>query len=328
MFPIQRRDFMLLLSGGVAWPIAARAQSGPVPVVGYLNSAREQQYVHLTAAFRRGLAEGGFSEGVNVAVEYRWAEGDYPRLPALAADLVKRNVAVIVAHAPPAARVAKAATATIPIVFTSGEDPARTGLVASISRPGGNVTGVTLVVSQLLTKRIEIMQKMLPKATSFVTLLNPNLPQSEVDREEARSAARSLGIDMHVLEAANDADLDKAFAFITDGRAHALVVCADPFFNTRRAKFVGLAAQNRIATMYPFREFADAGGLMSYGPTLAFAYHASGLYAARILRGEKPAGLPVLQPTKFEFVINLKTARALGLEYPPTLLALADEVIE
>jgi putative tryptophan/tyrosine transport system substrate-binding protein len=325
---MKRREFIGLLGGAAAWPLIGRAQSGDVPVVGYLNSAREQQYVHLTAAFRKGLADGGFAEGRNVAVDYRWAEGDYSRLPALAADLVKRNVAVIVAHAPPAARVVKAATGTIPVVFTSGEDPVRTGLVASINRPGGNVTGVSLVVSFLLTKRMEMLRKLLPDTTVMVTLLNPNLPQSVVDREEAKQAARSLGIEMHVLEAASDPELDKAFAFIAERRARALVVCADPFFNTRRAKLVALSAQHKIATMYPFREFAEAEGLMSYGPTLAFAYHASGLYVARILKGEKPAELPVQQPSKFEFVINLKTATALGFEYPATLLALADEVIE
>ncbi len=302
---MRRREFVTALGTAIAWPLAARAQQDRVPTVGYLNSAREQQYTHLTAAFRKGLAEGGFTEGRNVAVEYRWAEGDYIRLPALAADLVTRNVEVIVAHPPPAAKAAKAATGTIPIVFTSGEDPTRTGLVSSISRPGGNVTGVSLVVSLVLTKRIEMLHRLLPKVDVMATLVNPNLPQTEVDRVEAETAARSLGIEMHVLEAASDTDLDKVFTTIAERRARALVVCADPFYNTRRTKIVGLSEQQKIATIYPFREFSAVGGLMSYGPTLAFAYHASGLYAARILKGEKPADLPVQQRTKLEFVVNL-----------------------
>jgi putative ABC transport system substrate-binding protein len=324
---MRRREFVTLLGGAAAWPMAARSQPAQLPTLGYLNSAREREYIHLTAAFRKGLAQGGFTEGRNVAVEYRWAEGDYARLPALAADLVNRNVAVIVAHAPPAANAAKAATRTIPVVFTSGEDPIRTGLVSSLSRPGGNVTGVTLVVSELLTKRIQMLHQLLPNARVMATLLNPKLPQSEVDRVEAMKA-QSFGIEMHVLEAASEEDLDRSFAAIAERRVRALVVCADPFYNTRRAKLVALSAQAKIATMYPFREFADAGGLMSYGPTLAFAYHTSGLYAARILRGEKAADLPVHQPIKFDFVVNLKTAKLLGYEFPPMLLALADEVIE
>jgi putative ABC transport system substrate-binding protein len=325
---IRRRELIGLLGGAAAWPMAARSQPGQLPIVGYLNSAREREYIHLTAAFRKGLAEGGFTEGRNIAVEYRWAEGDYARLPALAADLVKRNVAVIVAHAPPAAKAAKAATGAIPIVFTSGENPIKTGLVSSLSRPGGNVTGITLVVSDLLTKRTQMLHQLLPNARVMATLLNPNLPQSEVDRVEAMKAAPQFGIEMHVLEAASEHDLERSFAAIAEHRIRALVVCADPFYNTRRAKLVALSGQAGIATMYPFREFADAGGLMSYGPTLAFAYHTSGLYAARILKGERTADLPVHQPIKFDFVINLKTARSLGYEFPPMLLALADEVIE
>jgi ABC-type uncharacterized transport system substrate-binding protein len=326
---MKRREFITLLGGAAAaWPLAARAQQPALPVVGYLNSAREQQYTHLTALFRQGLAEGGYTEGRNVAVEYRWAEGDYERLPALAADLVKRNVAVIVAHGPPAAKAAKAATSTIPIVFTSGDDPIRTGLVSSINRPGGNVTGVTLVVSQVLTKRVEILHELLPKAGVMAVLVNPNSTLHDVDRQEAAIAARTIGVAMHVLDAAADSDLDRAFAAVAERRVGALAVGADPFFNTRREKIVGLAAQHRIPTMFPFREFPVAGGLMSYGTNLVFGYHASALYAARILKGDKSADLPVQQPTKFEFVINMKTAQALGLEVPPMLLARADEVIE
>jgi putative tryptophan/tyrosine transport system substrate-binding protein len=274
------------------------------------------------------LAGSGFTEGQNVAIEYRWAEGDYDRLPALAADLVKRNVAIIVAHGPPAAKAAKAATTTIPIVFTSGDDPVRTGLVSSISRPGGNITGVTLVASQVLTKRLEMMHELVPAAQAMATLLNPHSSLAEPDRQEVTAVARTIGVAMHVLDAASDMDLDKAFARLAELRIGALVVGADPFYNTRRDKVVALSAQHRIPTMYPWREFAMAGGLMSYGTTLAFGYHASGVYAARILKGDKPSDLPVQQPTTFELVVNLKTARALGFEVPPLLLARADEVIE
>ena len=326
---MRRRDFITLLGGAAAaWPIAARAQQQKQPVVGYLNSARERQYTHLTAVFREGLAEGGYIEGQNVAVEYRWAEGDYTRLPALAADLVKRGVAVIVTHGPPAAVAAKAATNMVPIVFTSGDDPVRSGLVSSISRPGGNVTGVTLVVSLVLTKRLGMMHELVPGVRAMATLLNPNSDLAGPDRAEVIAAAKTLGIDMHVLEAATETDLDKAFAVMAERQVGALVVGADPFYNTRRDKLVALSAQHKIPTIYPFREFAAAGGLMSYGTTLAFAYHASGLYAARILKGEKPADLPVMQPTTFEFVVNLKTAKTLGIEVPPMLVARADEVIE
>jgi ABC-type uncharacterized transport system substrate-binding protein len=326
---MNRRSFMTLLGGtAAAWPLAVRAQQSVLPIVGYLNSARERQYTHLTAVFRKALAESGFTEGQNVAIEYRWAEGDYDRLPALAADLVKRNVAVIVTHGPPAAKAAKAATTTIPIVFTSGDDPVRTGLVSSISRLGGNLTGVTLVASQVLTKRLEMMHELVPAARAMATLLNPNSSLAEPDRQEVMAAARTIGVAMHVLEAASDTDLDKAFARLAELRIGALVIGADPFYNTRRDKVVALSAQHRIPTMYPFREFAAAGGLMSYGATLAFGYHASGVYAARILKGDKPSDLPVQQPTTFEFLVNLKTAKALGFEVPPLLLARADEVIE
>jgi putative tryptophan/tyrosine transport system substrate-binding protein len=324
---MKRREFILALGAAAAWPLRARAQQ-PLPIVGYLNSAREQQYRHLTAVFRKGLAEGGYVEGQNVAVEYRWAEGDYTRLPALTADLIKRNVAVIVTHGPPAAKAAKAATSTVPIVFTSGDDPVRTGLVASISRPGGNLTGVTFVVSQVLTKRLGMMRELVPTARAMATLLNPNSSLVEPDRHEVTAAASTLGVAMHVLEAATETDLDKAFTIMVERQVGALVLGADPFFNTRRDKLVALAAQHKIPTMYPWREFAAAGGLMSYGTTLAFGYHTSGLYAARILKGERPENLPVMQPTVFEFVVNLKAAKALGIEMPPMLVARADEVIE
>jgi putative ABC transport system substrate-binding protein len=325
---MKRRMFLGLLGSAAAWPLPLRAQQSGLPVVGYLNSARERQYTHLTEVFRKGLAEGGYTEGQNVAIEYRWAEGDYERLPALAADLVKRQVAVIVAHGPPAAKAAKAATSVVPIVFTSGDDPVRTGLVSSINRPGGNITGVTLVVSRVLTKRLEMMHELLPKAQAMATLLNPNSSLYDVDRQEVAAAAKLLGLHMHVLPAASEEGLDKAFTTIAEAGVGGLVIGADPFFNTRRDKIVGLAAQRKIPTMYPWREFAAAGGLMSYGTTLAFGYRASGLYAARILNGEKPSDLPIQQPTTFEFVVNLKTAKALGIDVPPMLVARADEVIE
>jgi len=328
---MKRREFLMVLGSTAAvWPLVGRAQPSTLPVVGYLNSAREQQYTHLTEVFRTGLADGGYSEGHNVAIEYRWAEGDYERLPALAADLVKRNVAVIVAHGPPAAKAAKAATSTIPIVFTSGDDPVRTGLVSSINRPGGNVTGVTLVASQVLTKRVQLLYELLQKVGVGVmaVLVNPNSTLHDVDRQEAAVAAQTIGVEMHVLDAATDSDLDRSFAAMAERRVGALVVGADPFYNTRRDKLVALAAEYRIPTVFPFREFPVAGGLMSYGTTLAFGYHASALYAARILKGDKPGDLPVQQPTNFELIINLKAAEALGLTVPDKLLALADEVIE
>jgi putative ABC transport system substrate-binding protein len=326
---MSRREFLAVLGSTVAvWPFVACAQPSALPVVGYLNSAREQQYTHLTEVFRKGLADGGYSEGHNVAIEYCWAEGDYERLPALAADLVKRHVAVIVAHGPPAAKAAKAATSTIPIVFTSGDDPIRTGLVSSINRPGGNVTGVTLVASQVLTKRVQLLYELLQKVGVMAVLVNPNSTLHDVDRQEAAVAAKTIGVEMHVLDAATDSDLDHSFAAMAERRVGALVVGADPFYNTRRGKLVALAAEYRIPTVFPFREFPVAGGLMSYGTTLAFGYHASALYAARILKGDKPGDLPVQQPTKFELVINLKTAEVLGLVMPDKLLAIADEVIE
>jgi len=325
---MNRRMFLGLIGGAAAWPLPSSAQRAQLPIVGYLNSARERQYVHLTETFRKGLAEGGYTEGQNVAVEYRWAEGDYQRLPALAADLVKRNVSVIVTHGPPAAKAAKAATNVIPIVFTIGDDPVRVGLVSSINRPGGNATGVTLFVSRVLTKRLEMMHELLPGAQAMAALLNPNSSLYDVDRDEVTAAASSLGIEMHVLPAANEENLDAAFEAISKRRVAGLVVGADPFYNTRRDKIVELAARRKVPAMYPWREFAAAGGLMSYGTDLAFGYRVSGLYAARILGGEKPSDLPVQQPTTFDFVVNLKTARALGIEMPPMLVARADEVIE
>jgi putative ABC transport system substrate-binding protein len=326
---MQRREFIKVLGGAAAaWPLVARGQQANVPVVGYLSSSSEREYAHLTAVFLKGLAERGYVEGRNVAVEYRWADGDYKRLPALASDLVKRKVSIIVAHGPAAAKAAKAATVNIPIVFTSGDDPVRTGLVSSIARPGGNVTGVTMVVSLVLTKRVEMLHELVPKASIMAALVNPNSTLAEVDRQEASTAARVLGLEMHVLEAASEPDLDRAFATMNERRVGALVIGADPFYNSRRNKLVTLAARYNIPTIYPFREFPAAGGLMSYGTTLAFAYHTSGVYAAQILQGAKPGDLPVQQPVKFELVINLTTAKALGLDVPFQFQQRADEIIE
>jgi putative ABC transport system substrate-binding protein len=326
---MQRREFIKVLGGAAAaWPLVARGQQANVPVVGYLSSSSEREYAHLTAVFLKGLAERGYVEGRNVAVEYRWADGDYKRLPALAADLVKRKVSIIVAHGPAAAKAAKAATVNIPIVFTSGDDPVRTGLVSSIARPGGNVTGVTMVVSLVLTKRVEMLHELVPKASIMAALVNPNSTLAEVDRQEASTAARVLGLEMHVLEAASEPDFDRAFATMNERRVGALVIGADPFYNSRRNKLVTLAARYNIPTIYPFREFPAAGGLMSYGTTLAFAYHTSGVYAAQILQGAKPGDLPVQQPVKFELVINLTTAKALGLDVPFQFQQRADEIIE
>ena len=327
---MRRRDFIVLISGVAAFrPLAARAQQATMPVVGFLNSTSAASWRHLVESFRRGLGETGFIEGQNVAIEFRWAEGQYDRLPALADDLVRRRVAVIVATGGDASgRAAKAATATIPIVFTSGGDPVREGLVASFNRPGGNATGVNLLLTAIEGKRLELLREMVPTAALIAVLLNSGNAGFDSQVNDVQAAARSAGQQLHILRASNDGEIDAAFAAAAELRVGALLVASDPFFNSRRERLAELASRYAIPAIYELREYAAAGGLMSYGINLAEAYRLVGVYTGRILKGDKPAELPVQQLTKFEFIINLKAAKALGIEVPPGLLARADEVIE
>jgi putative ABC transport system substrate-binding protein len=328
---MKRREFITLLGvAAAAWPFAARAQQPGVPVVGFLHSASAASYAHLVAAFRKGLSETGYSDGQNVAIEYRWSEGHNERLPALAAELVRRQVAVIVTPGSTAATLAaKAATPTIPIVFLSAVDPVKTGLVASLNRPGGNVTGVSDIGVELTAKRLGLLHELLPGAARFALLVNPDNPGiTEAFVTEAHTAASAIGRQIEVVTASTNGDIDRSFSTLVNKRADALMVSTDALFVTRRVQLVTLAARHAVPAMYFRREFAEAGGLMSYGSNLADQFRQNGIYAGRILKGEKPAEMPVQLPTKFEFVVNLQTAKLIGLEVPPPLLARADEVIE
>jgi putative tryptophan/tyrosine transport system substrate-binding protein len=329
---MNRRVFMSLLGGAAAVPSllsprAARAQQA-MPVIGYLSSLRQADSAHFDAALRRGLAETGFVEGRNLAIEYRWITERYDPLPAMAAELVQRKVTLIVAGGPPAVLAAKAATASIPIVFVTGADPLKFGFVSSFNRPSGNVTGIWMVTTVLAEKRLQLVHDLLPKAHSVALLVNPTSPVAEPQVHDAQAAARALGLQLSVVTAVTESDFDQAFATLVQQRADALFVSADPFFSSRREHLVALAARHAIPTIYEFREFVETGGLMSYGAVLPDGYYRGGLYAGRILKGAKPADLPVEQTNKLELVINLKTAKALGLEVPPGMLAIADEVIE
>jgi putative ABC transport system substrate-binding protein len=323
---MKRREFIAGLGGAATWPLAARAQQPAMPVIGFLNSASPGPFALLLSAFHEGLKDGGYVESKNVTVEYRWANGQYDRLPALAADLVRRRVTVIAATGgTTTAQAAKVATTTIPILFIAGANPVGDGLVSSFNRPGGNVTGVSVYTSELAPKRLELLRELVPKATKIALLVNP---ENAADSQDAQNMMQRAGLPLLTLSARVETELEREFISATQQGAQALLVSADPFFNSRRTQLVALAARYAMPAAYPWNEYAKAGGLMSYGTSIPGAYRQIGQYVTRILKGEKPADLPVQQPTKFELVINLKTAKALGLEIPPRLLARADEVIE
>jgi putative tryptophan/tyrosine transport system substrate-binding protein len=326
---MQRRDFLGFLGGAaVTWPLAVRAQQPAATVIGFLSSASSDAFAPYVAAFRAGLAETGHVEGSSLIIEFRWADGQYARLPALADELVRREVSLIVASGGiVSAQAAKAATASIPIVFNSGFDPVALGLVSSFNKPDGNLTGVSILVGELSAKRIDILRQLAP-AVEIALLVNPNNPNVSVELDDARAAAKLIGQSIHVLNASSERDLDDLAAGFARERPGALLVSSDPFFVALRSRLIGLAKQYAIPAMYGERQFVFDGGLLSYGASIADAYRQVGIYAGKILSGAKPADLPILRPTKFELVINLKTAKALGLTVPPALLALADEVVE
>jgi putative ABC transport system substrate-binding protein len=330
---MRRRTFISLLGGAaaapcVSWPLAARAQRAAMPVIGILHPTSSDTNADRLTAFRAGLAEAGYVEGQNVAIEYRWAEGRFERLPELAADLARRQVTVIAAPASAAVRAAKAATQTIPIVFAVGDDPVKLGLVASLARPSGNLTGVNFFAGELVAKRLELLGELVPAATRVVVLVNPAGPAAEITLTEIEDAARARGLQIRVIKSSTNREIDAAFETVAGERPDALFVGGDPFFTGRRMQLTILAARHALPATYAQREFADAGGLMSYGTSLTAAWRQTGAYAGRILKGAKPADLPVVQASKFELVINHQTARTLRLTVPDKLLALADEVIE
>jgi putative tryptophan/tyrosine transport system substrate-binding protein len=328
---IGRRKFLATLGGAAAaWPLLAHAQQPPMPVIGFLSSSSAESSAYLLDALRQGLGESGYAEGQNVTIEYRWADGQYDRLPSLAAELVRREVAIIVATGAGgvAAQAAKRATSTIPIVFSSAVDPIKAGLVASINRPGGNATGFVQFTALLEAKRLQLLHELVPNATVIGVLVNAANPVAETQTADVQAAARSISRQVHVVTASSEGEFDAAFAGLAQQRIGGLLIAADPFFFSRREQLVALAARYALPAVYEWREFVVDGGLMSYGNRVTDAYHQIGIYCGRILKGANPADLPVVQPTKFELVINLKTAKALGLTVPNAMQLLADEVIE
>jgi putative ABC transport system substrate-binding protein len=325
---MRRRDFITLLGGAAAWPLAARAQQPTMPVIGYIGAGSHEPNAKWVAAVRHGLNETGHIEGRNVTIEYRWAEGKYDQLAAMAIDLVQRKTALIFADSLPVALAAKAATTKIPIVFVSGPDPVRFGLVSSLNRPSGNITGVTLFTTILVTKRLELLRELVPAATVIAFIVNPNNPRTEFDVQDMEAGARAFGQQIIVLKAGSDEDLEALFAILSERKVGALLVGNDPFFNSRPQPFALMAARHAVPAIYGLREYAVAGGLVSYGTNLSESYRQAGIYAGCILKGEMPADLPILQPTKFELVVNLWAAKAIALTIPESFLLRADEVIE
>jgi len=325
---MRRREFMGIVGGAAAWPLAVRAQQPAIPIIGFLSGSSALERAPLLTAFRQGLSEVGYEEGRNVAIEYHFAEGRYDRLPTLAADLVRRPLVVVFAGDAPSALAAKAATATLPIVFNSGGDVIQIGLVENLRRPGGNITGVNLIAGPLSAKQFALLHELVPKTNTIAFLINPENANAERDTLTVQEAAHLLGIDVVVLRQSTQVGLATVFASIVQEKVGALLINADVFFTSQRDQLVGLAAHHGIPAIYAWREFCEAGGLVSYGPSLTAAYHQCGIYVGKILTGVKPSELPVIQPTKFELVINLKAAKMLGLTVPPTLLAVADDLIE
>jgi putative ABC transport system substrate-binding protein len=326
---MKRREVITLLGGAAAWPLAAYAQQSAMPTVGFVSSRAPGESAGVVAAFRQGLSETGFVEGQNLAIAFRWAEGHYDRLPALTAELVNLRVAVLfAAGGPPSALAAKQATSTTPVVFSAVSDPVRLGLVPSLNRPGGNLTGMSFLNSELIAKSAQFLKEAVPAANVIALLVNPSGPSAEIFAKEAPTAARALGIQIPVVNASTERDLDEGFAALRKLDAGGLVVPAEPFFDSQRERIVSLAAQHAVPMIASLREYVVAGGLMSYGPSLPDSYRRAGIYVGRVLKGEKPADLPVMQPTKFDLVINAKTVTTLGLTVPDKVLALADEVIE
>ena len=326
---MRRREFITLLGGAAAaWPLDARAQQPAMPVIGFLSALLQATTAPDTATFRQSLAEAGYVEGRNLGIEYRFAEGQYDRLPTMASELLRRQVAVIVAMGTPAALAAKAATASLPIVFSVTEDPVKLGLVASLARPGGNATGVSFLLSELGAKQLGLLRELVPAASRFGLLVNPNNENAEAITGDLKAAAATIGVEIDVVRATDSREIEEAFVALIRDKVHALLVGTDPFFYSRRVQLATLATRHALPTIYNLRAYAEAGGLMSYGTNITEAYRQVGVYTGRILKGTKPADLPVIRPTKFEFVINMQTARELGIDLPPGVLALADEVIE